>query len=875
MSSSWSRSGSDPAERQLDAFARRFADASRRAEIISSLNCSYTEQEIAEATVDQLCEALEAESAFVAVTHRHSGELSVVASTGLPGSTVAEIGRDPLCRSALGARRAEAGRGENLLGVGMRHLLVSPWHGREQRRALIGVGRLYDEAFDTAEIALVEVVSESVGHALERAWIGEDRDRHAARQGALARAATGMTASLVPHEVLQKLALEVAAAFEADAVAVFGTGGAGGALKVLAVTGSSEAAIGAAEDGFCRHVAAAGKPLIRQPTLAAGAGHSGGGSELASVFAAPLRVSRVVEGVVLVAYQSEHWIESEDLDLLVAFADLTATAWRNAAEHAAVRRAAELDSLTGCLNHGAFQERLCAEMARSERTGMGCTVVLLDLNDFKAVNDTAGHLAGDALLRQVAERLLASVRPYDSVSRYGGDEFALLLPATDEYAGRGLAERVLAATATVDLPGISGVSASAGVAGWRRGDTPNSLIARADDMMLDVKRARVRLTAGEVADPGGSRDARERRRLGRLAVAARIGAGLSRLLDEQAVIDAAILELSASLGYEDVVVVRLDDDNDLAVAAAAPHRRRDAADGVRHSDSAQIAEALRIAADAVRERRTVLSLDGEPRDPSAAGLARSALRKMIAVPVYVGGGLWGAIVIGSPRTGSLDDEDAQLVQSVADHLGNALRAARVYDQLEQTHVGIAAALAAALEAKDAYTADHARAMAELAVAVGIELGLDERQRRALRYGAIFHDIGKIAIPDAILNKAGPLDESEIAAVHTHPEVGEQILSPVPFLADVREIVRHDHERWDGAGYPDGLQGEQIPLGARIVLVADAYHAMRSDRPYRKRLSASAARTELLGNAGTQFDSRVVHALLRVLERQPEVDYAGV
>jgi putative nucleotidyltransferase with HDIG domain len=189
------------------------------------------------------------------------------------------------------------------------------------------------------------------------------------------------------------------------------------------------------------------------------------------------------------------------------------------------------------------------------------------------------------------------------------------------------------------------------------------------------------------------------------------------------------------------------------------------------------------------------------------------------------------------------------------------------DRLEAAWLGTAEALAAALEAKDSYTADHASSIAEWAIEVGEQFGLDQDALRDLRYGAIFHDIGKIAIPDAILNKPGPLNEHEFEIIKRHPIVGEQILEPVPFLDQVRRIVRHDHERWDGGGYPDGLKGRQIPIGARIVLVVDAFHAMVSDRSYRKGMSEESARLELRAHAGTQFDPDVVEAFLKVLDRR--------
>jgi diguanylate cyclase (GGDEF)-like protein/putative nucleotidyltransferase with HDIG domain len=582
---------------------------------------------------------------------------------------------------------------------------------------------------------------------------------------------------------------------------------------------------------------------VRQPSPGARAGAE---RLLRSGVAAPIRVHTAVQAVVLIGYRGEHRIEQEDVGLLTAFADLAQIAWRNAADHAAVRRAAELDSLTGCLNHGAFQGRLREEIARAERTGEGCALVLVDLNEFKAVNDTFGHLAGDALLRRVAEGLRASVRPYDHVGRYGGDEFAVLLPATDDDVARRLTDRVIAVISAVELAGGPRASASAGIAGWRPGDTADAMIERADHAMLEVKRTRRRVPDGYTTEEHAIPGSRERQRVRRLATAARIGARLARLLDEREIVDAAIVDLAASLGYEDSIVVRGEPDG-LAVAAIG---RSEDAD---HDDPAS-SETLRAAADAMRERRTEL-------------VSTSTL----AVPVYVAGVVWGAIAIRSGPESPLGDADAELVQRVADHLGAALQTARVYDELEQTHEGTAAALAAALEAKDSYTGNHARSIADLAVAVAAELGLDDVQQRAVRYGALFHDIGKIAIPDAILNKPGPLTADELAVVRTHPEVGEQILSTVPFLAEVREIVRHDHERWDGAGYPDGLSGERIPIGARIVLVVDAYHAMRSDRPYRRRMRASSARAELLRHAGTQFDPAVVQALLTVLEREPEVE----
>jgi HD-GYP domain-containing protein (c-di-GMP phosphodiesterase class II) len=164
------------------------------------------------------------------------------------------------------------------------------------------------------------------------------------------------------------------------------------------------------------------------------------------------------------------------------------------------------------------------------------------------------------------------------------------------------------------------------------------------------------------------------------------------------------------------------------------------------------------------------------------------------------------------------------------------------------------------------SAETARAGASAFIELEVRGGLAPSELEDLRYGAIFHDIGKIAIPDAVLNKPAPLSAEERTAIERHPVIGEGIVAPIPFLSDqVRSIVRHGHEHWDGSGYPDGLRGEDIPLGARIVLVVDAYHAMVSDRSYRRGMPDADARRELSANAGTQFDRRVVGAFLRVLD----------
>jgi response regulator RpfG family c-di-GMP phosphodiesterase len=176
------------------------------------------------------------------------------------------------------------------------------------------------------------------------------------------------------------------------------------------------------------------------------------------------------------------------------------------------------------------------------------------------------------------------------------------------------------------------------------------------------------------------------------------------------------------------------------------------------------------------------------------------------------------------------------------------------------------ALLAALEARDGYTGEHSTAVVELAVSVSQRMGLSEEEVADIKQVAMLHDIGKIGIPDSILNKQGTLSEEERRVMQKHPVIGERIVSSIEGLARLAPIIRAVHEHWDSEGYPDGLSEEEIPLASRIVHACDAWHAMISDRPYRKALSSEAAIEEIKKGAGKQVDPRVVQVLVEHLKR---------
>jgi diguanylate cyclase (GGDEF)-like protein len=841
-----------------ETLMRRFVEASRRAEVIALVNSARSEAEIGETVTAELCETFDAEVAFVLVARAGGVPPALAGVKGLEASEREDLLRDPLTISTLERDRASVQRPRfRGRSSSARMMAVAPFRLAAGDRGALGVARMHDDAVDQAELALLEAVAKSTGHGLERCWLSAESERRAAQQAALARAARLLNERLDLDHVVRTLCSEVSLALGADLVTVsFGSPSDG--LTLVAGHGTPADLVGFR---FPAGRGLADRAMRREAVQVSNAyqeeGHNPASTaafrDVRRAAAAPMRMRGTVDGVLGVGWTDpDRWVTPVDENLLAAFAELASVACRNADDHAAARRAATIDALTGCLNHAGLQERLRAEISRAERGGELFTFVLLDLDDFKAVNERFGHLTGDDVLRMVGVRLQTAVRMHDHVARFGGDEFALLLPATDAATAQHVVQRALDSIAGAPSRLGVPVRASAGLAEWTPGGHATQVIGKADEALRQVKRRRGggrRLAVSQLdADPGPSE-----RRTRRLATAGAIGARLARLLDPRAIADTAIVELRRAFGYEACSLLRLDDEGSLVPVAAAPVSTGGDS-GVRPQDAGAVGRAL-------RERRPVLVSEEVPSGSAGSRGAR------LAVPVYSGSKLWGAIELRSARAVGFDEDDAQVVLTVADHVGAALRTAELYRSLEEVHLGTAQALAAALEAKDSYTADHARSIADLAVAVGTWLEFEEENLRHLRLGAIFHDIGKIAVPDAILNKPGPLTPDEFEVVKRHPVVGDQILTPVPFLREVRRIVRHDHERWDGTGYPDGLREVEIPIGARVVFVVDAYHAMVSDRPYRRGMLPSAALVEIEAHSGTQFDPHIVAAFMGVVRHR--------
>ena len=224
--------------------------------------------------------------------------------------------------------------------------------------------------------------------------------------------------------------------------------------------------------------------------------------------------------------------------------------------------------------------------------------------------------------------------------------------------------------------------------------------------------------------------------------------------------------------------------------------------------------------------------------------------------------------INSPKDKKhFDDRDLKLLTILADQAAMRLDNIELFNNLQSFYLEMVQTLARAIDAKDAYTYDHADRARKYAKEIAVKMNLPYTIVRNIEYAALMHDIGKIGIADNILLKSDSLTEEELKIIRKHPSIGYKILAPVKFLSPVAPMVLYHQEWYDGSGYPEGLAKEEIPLGARIVAVIDAYDAMTSDRPYRKAFPGKTAVQQLKKGAGKQFDPKIVDIFIEILKKE--------
>ncbi len=687
------------------------------------------------------------------------------------------------------------------------------------------------------------------------------------RQSGLARAASALNAHLDRRAVLDTLCREATVALGASISGVYlgdaSEGGVAVAANGIAAESDWWGYRIAPGEGVAGQVLSTGEPAITNDYQSdVNVPEIDLLKDIKTAVAVPMSWNGALRGALSLAFFSLRPVEREDIEMLEAIASLAAVACRNAEAFEEATVAARTDSLTGLLNHGAIQMRTSEEIWRSQRGDRPFACLLADLDNFKPINDQHGHLIGDEILKRVAMAIAEEFRPYDGIARYGGDEFVLILPDADEAEALGAAERLRACVSRAadnfkDL-GMP-VSVSVGVAQWTEPQTAGELLGRADRALLLAKRrgkgavvvasARAEL---ELAETEGGQAPTEFMNEFWDTVAA--------CEEPREVLFVLPAFLLRQLGLEEVALYDSPRDSVGGALERLSHARVPGDPGAVAFGGQSLSpggEVMRrvgagsISRSSLAELELALGLEatGSPEVPrgsyAAVGMARAGeghgvLLMRHAAPVFPITCLRLVQIVAG-----------QTVTVLAGQGGSGSRAA-------------VAALAAAIDARDNYTSSHSRQVVELAAAVAKRLGLSDAEISQVRDGAMLHDVGKVAIPNEILNKKGPLDEAEWEVMREHPVIGAQILQRTPELAAIAPLVRHEHERWDGAGYPDGLRGEAIPIGSRIILACDAYNAMMTARPYREPMEHAQAVAELKRAAGSQFDPVVVGALLHEL-----------
>jgi diguanylate cyclase (GGDEF)-like protein len=572
--------------------------------------------------------------------------------------------------------------------------------------------------------------------------------------------------------------------------------------------------------------------------------------------AVPLVADGTRLGALLVAMPASVQLELDE-QLVGAVADLAAASLAQERRLALTFAEARRDALTGLPNRRAFDEHL--DHLLTENGSDPVTVALLDVDGFKAVNDTGGHAAGDEVLATLARIFMRSVRADEHVFRIGGDEFAVVIAGATE-AGVRAGERILRATRLQrrgrNLPTLSGgVAHSAGVG------SKQELLARADAALYNAK------------DAGGNR----------IAAAGIVAPDRRRAAVEEAPPAPPIVVP----GTRPVRILLVDDDPGLLVLLRTTFEIID----IEVEEARSVAEAqARIGAN----RPDVIVLDvampvvdglffcrGLKSDPGTRDIpvivlsgsgsneeearragAEAFLNKpfspldLLALVEQVAGGLFEG-----PFTLMADERPEEQILLYARDLRRLLELERGQRHLlKKAYEETIGAFAVALEARDFGTGAHGRRVVRYAAELTRQLEPGLLEDPSLEYGFLLHDVGKIGIPDSILQKHGRLTREERSVMRTHTILGAQLLSEVPLLqGEGLGVIRSHHERWDGSGYPDMKAKDEIPIGGRIFAVADALDAMTSDRPYRTALPWKAAVEEVTVQSGRQFDPDVVKA----------------
>jgi diguanylate cyclase (GGDEF)-like protein/putative nucleotidyltransferase with HDIG domain len=624
-----------------------------------------------------------------------------------------------------------------------------------------------ERAFDTDHLELMRGLASQAAVAIENARLFREEQSKSRHLALLNQISQNIITTLNLDEVLTKISGELQDGLNYDHIGIGLLDYSSREVLISAEAGRRRGALGMRmplNGSLVGQVARAGQMVVVQDTASPDTPGKTVLEGTCSAIALPLAYADQLHGVLYVESSERFEFNDEEQRFLRTLADLISGALHNAVTFQKTQEQAITDGLTGVKTHRFFMEALSAEWKRATRAGRPFSLLLMDLDRFKLVNDGHGHLEGDLVLQRVGRILEHNCRRSDVVARYGGDEFVVLMPETNIEQGRQLAAKLCAWIGSDPLLREKNITASFGIAAFpQHGSTPQELIQVADASMYLSKHQ-----GGNTVSTADSCNPDETRQWKHDVLEAYLGVTLKRLFS------------TGPEAFEEI------------------YQRLD------HFSQSLV--------------------------PGAPGGAEAG-------PEHNG-------------DGHIDDQAQGLAS------------------LPPAVLDTVTSLALAIDAKDHYTQGHSLKVAAYAVLLCEELGMSDIETEEVRLGALLHDIGKVGIPENILNKNGPLNAEEWDTMKQHVTFGAKILEPLRAIARIRKIVGHHHEYFDGSGYPDGVKGSEIPLGSRIVSIADAYDTITSDRTYKKGRAPEEAMAELERCAGSQFDAELVHLFVARLRKLP-------
>jgi diguanylate cyclase (GGDEF)-like protein/putative nucleotidyltransferase with HDIG domain len=632
---------------------------------------------------------------------------------------------------------------------------------------VIAVHSRTKHAFDEEHLGLIRVLASEATIALENARLFRGEQTKSRHLSLLNNISKNAIATLNPDEMLSRIAAELERGLTYDHIGIGLLDYATKEIVVQAEAGKRRNAqvrripLG---EGLVGRVARSGQMAVVRCFASDPSASFPMLEDSAAAVALPIVYGDQLHGVLYVECSAPCDFSVEELQLLETLADLISGALHGSLSFQKAQEQAITDGLTKVKTHRFFMEALSAEWKRATRAGRAFSIVLIDLDRFKFVNDFYGHLEGDLVLRRIGEILEENCRRSDIVARYGGDEFVVLMPETNSEQARQIAGKLRGWISADTLLREKNVTGSFGIASFPvHGSTPQELIQVADASMYLSKHQ-----GGNAVSTADHFDQNETKRWKRDVLDAYLGVTLKRQF------------------------------------TTGPEAMQEICN---------------------RLEQFMRSLDATEIDEA------NALGKDVDI---------------APQT----NEDS---------------AARIVPPLV---VETLSSLAVAIDSKDSHTKNHSQRVSSYAVALAEGLKMNHAEIEEIRLAGLLHDIGKVGIAESILNKNGPLDPEEWDCMKEHANFGAAILEKVRGLDRIRAMVRHHHEFFDGSGYPDALVGESIPLGARIIAIADAYDTITSHRTYKRARNAHEALAEIERCSDAQFEARLVSVFVKTMRRLP-------